>query len=56
MECDKCGRPMKGSTAYDGACECGGLIKAQKKEHGGVLWNIGRGKDWTQELHALDVP
>ena len=26
--CNKCHRPMKGSTAYDGACECGGLIES----------------------------
>lgn len=24
--CNKCRRTMKGTTAYDGACECGGLI------------------------------
>lgn len=27
LECNKCHRPMKGSTAWDGACECGGLIQ-----------------------------
>lgn len=27
MRCNKCHRPMKGSTSYDGACECGGLIE-----------------------------
>lgn len=27
-KCNKCGRPMAGTTAYDGACECGGLIEA----------------------------
>ncbi len=26
--CAKCVRPMAGSTAYDGACDCGGLIKS----------------------------
>jgi hypothetical protein len=25
--CNKCHKPMKGSTAYDGACACGGLIE-----------------------------
>lgn len=25
--CNKCHRPMKGTTAYDGACQCGGLIE-----------------------------
>lgn len=28
MRCNRCYRPMRGSTAYDGACECGGLIEA----------------------------
>lgn len=28
MRCNRCYRPMKGTTAYDGACECGGLIEA----------------------------
>jgi hypothetical protein len=28
MRCGKCHRPMAGTTAYDGACECGGLIEA----------------------------
>ena len=27
MRCGKCHRLMVGSTAYDGACECGGLIE-----------------------------
>ena len=27
LVCNRCFRPMKGSTAYDGACECGGFIK-----------------------------
>lgn len=26
--CNRCHRPMTGSTAYDGACACGGLIEA----------------------------
>lgn len=26
--CNRCHRPMTGTTAYDGACECGGLIEA----------------------------
>jgi len=25
--CNRCHRPMGGSTAYDGACKCGGLIE-----------------------------
>ena len=29
MRCNKCGRAMAGTTAYDGACACGGLIEAQ---------------------------
>lgn len=28
MRCNRCHRPMRGTTAYDGACECGGLIEA----------------------------
>lgn len=32
MRCNKCHIPMKGSTAYDGACECGGLIEATPPE------------------------
>lgn len=28
MRCNKCHRAMKGTTAYDGACFCGGLIEA----------------------------
>jgi len=28
MRCNRCHRAMKGTTAYDGACECGGLIEA----------------------------
>ena len=27
MRCNRCHRPMKGTTAYDGSCECGGLIE-----------------------------
>jgi hypothetical protein len=27
LRCNRCHRPMKGTTAYDGACECGGLIE-----------------------------
>lgn len=30
LMCNRCYRPMKGSTAYDGACECGGLITVAK--------------------------
>ena len=26
--CNRCHRPMLGTTAYDGACACGGLIEA----------------------------
>lgn len=26
-QCNRCYRPMKGTTAYDGACSCGGLIQ-----------------------------
>lgn len=28
MRCNRCHRPMLGTTAYDGACACGGLIEA----------------------------
>jgi len=28
MRCNRCYRKMKGTTAYDGACACGGLIEA----------------------------
>jgi len=27
MRCNRCHRPMPGTTAYDGTCECGGLIE-----------------------------
>jgi hypothetical protein len=30
--CNRCHRAMKGSTAYDGACGCGGLIEAVPAE------------------------
>jgi len=41
--CNKCHRPMKGTTAYDGACECGGLIeatptRASKKIESRIIW------------------
>ena len=28
MRCNRCHRKMRGTTAYDGACACGGLIEA----------------------------
>lgn len=28
MRCNRCHRPMAGTMASDGACECGGLIEA----------------------------
>ncbi|KKM83819.1 hypothetical protein LCGC14_1305540 [marine sediment metagenome] len=30
--CGKCHRPMAGTTAYDGACKCGGLIADAEAE------------------------
>lgn len=30
LRCNRCHRPMAGTTAYDGACECGGLIEAAR--------------------------
>jgi hypothetical protein len=27
LRCNRCHRPMLGSSAYDGACSCGGLIE-----------------------------
>ena len=27
LRCNRCHRPMQGTTAYDGACECGGLVE-----------------------------
>ena len=27
LRCNRCHRPMKGTTGYDGACACGGLIE-----------------------------
>lgn len=30
--CNRCHRPMKGSTPADGACYCGGLIEAAPKK------------------------
>lgn len=32
MRCNRCHRPMKGTAAYDGACECGGLIERSPDE------------------------
>lgn len=32
MRCNRCHRLMEGTTAYDGACECGGLIEADELE------------------------
>lgn len=29
--CNRCRRPMRGSTAYDGACRCGGLITVKPR-------------------------
>jgi hypothetical protein len=31
--CNKCHRPMKGTTAYDGACKCGGFIEADPSNY-----------------------
>lgn len=31
MRCNQCHRPMAGTTAYDGACECSGLIEVSPK-------------------------
>lgn len=36
MRCNRCHRPMEGTTAYDGACECGGLIEAAPNPHAQV--------------------
>lgn len=36
--CNRCHRPMKGTTAYDGACECGGLIEAAPPEENESLF------------------
>jgi hypothetical protein len=30
LHCNRCHRPMTGSTAYDGACQCGGLIELDR--------------------------
>lgn len=30
VRCNICRRPMTGATAYDGSCECGGLIEEDK--------------------------
>ncbi len=32
MRCNRCYRPMLGTTAYDGACACFGLIEADPLE------------------------
>ena len=32
LECNRCHREMAGSTPYDGACECGGLIQVRRHE------------------------
>jgi hypothetical protein len=32
LECNRCHRSMLGTTAYDGACECGGLIQVRRKD------------------------
>jgi hypothetical protein len=31
LRCNRCHRPMVGTTAYDGACACGGLIEVDPK-------------------------
>lgn len=42
MRCNRCHRPMLGTTAYDGSCECGGLIEATPGE-----WiTLGKVKLW----------
>lgn len=30
FRCNRCKRPMRGTTAYDGACACGGLIESSR--------------------------
>lgn len=30
LRCNRCHRIMRGTTAYDGACSCGGLIEVVK--------------------------
>lgn len=46
MRCNRCYRPMAGTTAYDGACSCGGLIEAapvktlfQEIQDAGIPWD-----------------
>lgn len=41
--CNRCKRPMKGTTAYDGACECGGLIEAASPTVLRVAFRVGQG-------------
>jgi hypothetical protein len=37
MRCNRCHRCMAGTTAYDGACACGGLIEATPAEKRSVI-------------------
>lgn len=37
MACNRCGRPMVGSTAYDGACACGGLIRRLERDRQALI-------------------
>ncbi len=30
LQCNRCHRPMTGSSVYDGTCKCGGLIEGDK--------------------------
>jgi hypothetical protein len=34
LRCNRCHRPMPGTTAYDGACACGGLIENAPADDG----------------------
>lgn len=59
MRCNKCHRPMKGTTGHDGACACGGLIEADPPkpdveviDHGTIftfLAKSSKGKAWIEQ-------
>jgi len=64
MRCNKCHRPMAGTTAYDGACACGGLIEATPRRGNcyvtcEALYHLlgGAGSGWTPATlrHEGDV-
>jgi hypothetical protein len=48
MQCNRCHRFMPGTTAYDGACACGGLI--EQDEYDFFLATVAQKTDLTLKL------